>query len=207
VQKNVQKGVQNKLFRKAALERLSSPERLDQSIQVMRSRGWLALAALGLFLLAVVAWALFGNIPMFVEAQGILVANDSGQGAPLQVIIFMPVRLVGRIDSDMQAQVIPLTLSPDQYGYASGHVQSIERVPVKNTRLTAVLNTPNLQQALAPSGLAVEVHVTLDPGSGTDYQWSKAAAPADTMQPGVPVLVHLTIANQHPINLIFPSLR
>ena len=37
--------MQNKLFRKVALERLSSPEQLDQMMTVTSLRGWIALAA------------------------------------------------------------------------------------------------------------------------------------------------------------------
>jgi hypothetical protein len=61
------------IFRKEALERLSSPEQLDQLMQVTGPRGWIALAAVGLLLLAVLAWGLFGTIPVTVEGQGFLV--------------------------------------------------------------------------------------------------------------------------------------
>lgn len=48
----------NPLFRQTAIERLSSPERLDTLIQVTTVRAWLALAAM----LAVIAAALFWGI-------------------------------------------------------------------------------------------------------------------------------------------------
>ena len=38
------------IFRKVALERLSSPEQLDQLMQVTSPKGWLALAGLGALL-------------------------------------------------------------------------------------------------------------------------------------------------------------
>jgi HlyD family secretion protein len=76
------------IFRKVALERLSSPEQLDQMVQVTDPRGWLALAGLGALLLAAVGWGIWGSIPTEAQGDGILlrqggisdlVANASGQ--------------------------------------------------------------------------------------------------------------------------------
>ncbi|HYH45857.1 MAG TPA: NHLP bacteriocin system secretion protein [Thermoanaerobaculia bacterium] len=75
------------IYRKVALERLSSPEQLDQLIQVTRPRGWLALAALGGLLAAGLVWGIWGSIPTEAMGEGILlrggvselVAPGSGQ--------------------------------------------------------------------------------------------------------------------------------
>lgn len=76
------------IFRKVALERLSSPEQLDQMVQVTDPKGWLALTGLGALLLAAVLWGFWGSIPTEAQGSGILlrqggvsdlVANASGQ--------------------------------------------------------------------------------------------------------------------------------
>ncbi|HEY4591221.1 MAG TPA: NHLP bacteriocin system secretion protein [Thermoanaerobaculia bacterium] len=76
------------VFRKVSLERLSSPEQLDQMVQVTDPRGWIALAGLGALLLAAVAWGVWGSIPTEAQGDGILlrqggisdlVANAAGQ--------------------------------------------------------------------------------------------------------------------------------
>jgi len=65
------------IFRKASLERLSSPEQLDQLMQVTRPLGWFAL--LGCFILFGVAvfWGYRGEIPTKVYGQGILLRKGS----------------------------------------------------------------------------------------------------------------------------------
>lgn len=64
---------QSKIFRQEALERLSSPERLDQAIQLVKPQAWLSLSAMG-FLVAIGAlWSVFGKIPLTVTGQGILI--------------------------------------------------------------------------------------------------------------------------------------
>jgi HlyD family secretion protein len=60
------------IFRKVALERLSSPEQLDQLMQVTDSKGWLALGALGALILAALGWGVFGSIPTEATGEGIL---------------------------------------------------------------------------------------------------------------------------------------
>ncbi|MEH1881080.1 NHLP bacteriocin system secretion protein [Nostoc sp.] len=61
------------IFRKESLERLSSPERLDQLMQVVSPRSWLPLAALGLVVGVAVIWSIYGRIPITVEGQGVLI--------------------------------------------------------------------------------------------------------------------------------------
>lgn len=61
------------LYRKAALEKLASPERLDVLMQVTSPRGWLALYTMGGVLFAVLIWSVFGSIPTRVDGDGILI--------------------------------------------------------------------------------------------------------------------------------------
>ncbi|MEH2002626.1 MAG: NHLP bacteriocin system secretion protein [Nostoc sp.] len=61
------------IFRKESLERLSSPERLDQLMQVVSPRGWLPLVALGSIVGVAVIWSIYGRIPITVEGQGVLI--------------------------------------------------------------------------------------------------------------------------------------
>lgn len=63
-------------FRKKSLERLSSPEKLDQLMVVMGPKGWWWVYTLGSFILAVVIWSIFGRIPITVVGEGILVYSD-----------------------------------------------------------------------------------------------------------------------------------
>ncbi|WP_375498169.1 NHLP bacteriocin system secretion protein [uncultured Nostoc sp.] len=61
------------LFRKESLERLSSPERLDQLMQVVSPKSWLPLTALGSLVAVAVVWSVYGRIPITVEGQGVLI--------------------------------------------------------------------------------------------------------------------------------------
>ena len=60
-----------KIFRKVAMERLSSTENLDQVMRVVPAKGWIALACLFVFVASALMWACFGEITNQIEAQGV----------------------------------------------------------------------------------------------------------------------------------------
>jgi len=68
---------QSRLFRKVSLERLSSPEQLDQLMPVTTPSSWMGLAAALLFLATAVFWGMWGEVPSKVHGQGILIKKES----------------------------------------------------------------------------------------------------------------------------------
>lgn len=62
----------NELFRKEALDRLSSPEQLDRLMRVTSGRGWLALLAILLLVGIAGVWSVVGRVTTRIEGQGIL---------------------------------------------------------------------------------------------------------------------------------------
>jgi len=73
---------QRPLFRKVALDRLSSPEQLDQLTQVTSGKGWIALAAIGIVLITAVTWSVLSRIPEEVSGMGMLLKS----GGVLEVV-------------------------------------------------------------------------------------------------------------------------
>lgn len=63
----------NNLFRKESVERLSSPERLDQLMHVVDPKAWLPLASLGTLVVVALIWSVVGRIPITVAGQGVLI--------------------------------------------------------------------------------------------------------------------------------------
>jgi biotin carboxyl carrier protein len=61
------------VYRRIALDRLSSPEQLDQLMQVTRLRSWLALAGIGILLATTLAWSIFGTISTTIPGEGMLI--------------------------------------------------------------------------------------------------------------------------------------
>ena len=64
------------LFRKSALEKLSSPEQLDRTIVITPPAFWIALAGGAMIILGALLWGVMGRIPINVPASGIYVSGD-----------------------------------------------------------------------------------------------------------------------------------
>jgi len=60
------------IFRAKALERISSPENIDQLMQVVSPKDWLPLVVLGSLTVLAVVWSVTGRVPTTVSARGIL---------------------------------------------------------------------------------------------------------------------------------------
>jgi HlyD family secretion protein len=108
----------NNLFRKQALDHSSSPERLDQLMQVISPTKWLPLIGLGTLVAAGLAWSVLGRIPITVEGKGVLIFPSkvvgfdfpsSGQLQTLNVRVGDFVKkgqVLGTIDqNELQAQL------------------------------------------------------------------------------------------------------
>ncbi|MBF0226734.1 MAG: NHLP bacteriocin system secretion protein [Desulfobacterales bacterium] len=65
------------LFRKKALERISSPDQLDTLMQVTSPVGWIALISMGVIVFMIILWGLFGTINDKVYGQGILIKGGT----------------------------------------------------------------------------------------------------------------------------------
>jgi HlyD family secretion protein len=70
---------ENPLFRKAALDKLASPERLDVLMQVTSPMGWMALTTVAGILVGVIVWSIFGSIPERIDGQGVLLRGGANK--------------------------------------------------------------------------------------------------------------------------------
>lgn len=63
-------------FRKSALEKLSTPEKLDQLIKVTGSKAWVALITIGVVIITAIGWSVYGHIKTKLNAAGVLLGGD-----------------------------------------------------------------------------------------------------------------------------------
>ena len=66
----------SKLFSKAALDKLRSPEKLDMLLPITTPIGWMGLIAIAMLLCSVVLWSIFGSFTL--SAQGMGMVMDAG---------------------------------------------------------------------------------------------------------------------------------
>ena len=60
------------LYRKSALERISSPEQLDKVMKVTSPMSWFALLGITLVIIVTIVWSIVGTIPETITSKGIV---------------------------------------------------------------------------------------------------------------------------------------
>lgn len=69
----------NNIFRKTALDKISSPDQLDQVIVITPPSFWMSVIGIGGILITVLIWSIFGRIPVNVSANGIYMTENGIQ--------------------------------------------------------------------------------------------------------------------------------
>lgn len=101
------------LFRKSSVERVNSPEQLNEYIRVANPGVWLVLAAIVALLVGVVIWGVFGSVETTVETA--LVVKDGS------AVCYVSAEHASQLEAGM-------TVSSEN---GEGKVKSVAAVPVQ----------------------------------------------------------------------------
>lgn len=66
-------GKGKEIFRNKALDRISSPESLDQLMELVAPKDWIPLIVIGMLLVGVISWSIVGRLPSAVVGRAVLV--------------------------------------------------------------------------------------------------------------------------------------
>lgn len=140
---------QAQLFRKVALDRLSSPEQLDTVVKVVTLKSWIALTPfLGLLTLATL-WGIFGSIPTKVTGKCMLIQTgglrDVTAGSPGRITEMK----VGVGDTIVPGQTVALVSQPDlaeRIAAAQGRLAELRRQEAELQK--QIMNAQNLSKTL-----------------------------------------------------------
>lgn len=135
------------LYRKSALERLSSPDQLDKVLKVASPMSWLALLAVTAVIAIVVAWSIVGTIPETITASGMIVApvgtnavytDVTGTVSATYVTIGSEVYMGTPVMSITEPQGESITIVSDQVGTVSEVVATVGSNAKQNSELVRV---------------------------------------------------------------------
>ena len=182
------------LFRQESLERLSSPERLDELMTIVNLKTWLPLGTIGVLLGIGLIWSLVGRLPVTTSGRGVLVRNDTSAGELVALLQFDN-RYRGQFRPGMPVVLMPETLVVYNEPGLRAEVAKVLEPP--DLTLDQVRQTASLEAATAQQG-SLEVLTQLAP---MDH-----AMPPSTLVPGVEVEGRVTLEERAPIAFVFPFL-
>lgn len=186
-------------YRQTALDRLSSPEQLDQLLVATRPQGWLALAALLVLLASALVWASYGTVTTRITAQGVVIRGAPGSGAELGAVVFLPAAQAVQVETGMEARVALVFRRGS--GDLAGTVTEVGDSPVSSRTLARVVADERLVAELGRQGPLVRIGIELRPAP----EETGGAARALRIVDGTRVTARILVRREHPIELLVPA--
>lgn len=103
--------MENNIFRKKSLEKIASPDKIDDYLKVSTPSAWMVLAALFLAFFSVAAWCVFGNIPTKVSGVGVKCGEE--------ILCFVTVEDGYSVEPGMKVEILPGDSSDMVFGVVS----------------------------------------------------------------------------------------
>lgn len=194
---------QNDLFRKSALETVSSPEKLNRYIKIVTPGAALVLAGLLALLLGGIVWACFGSLPTTISASGALISTDQGSG-PTEALIMVDADTAAALSPGMSVQVSLHALPRDQYGYLAGTVARLSAYPASEAEVLALVRNAEQTRRLLSGDADYLAVVSLEPDAGAEngLHWSHGSGATQSVQAGMPCTALFLTEVRRPIDLI-----
>ena len=145
----------NNLFRKSSLERVSSPEQLDEYVKVTSPNLILIIIAIFSILFAGIVWIFNSDIPKYEKIPGIVITENGIK----KLYSFVDIGTSQKFKTGMQTRISPEYISAEEYGYINGKIESVGTKVVDEESITKFKNPSMIAQVL-PAYNCVEV-VTL----------------------------------------------
>lgn len=158
----------NNIFRKSSLERISSPEQLNEYVKITNPSVWYVILGLFSLLIAAGIWAFTGTIPQTVQMTGVAFTNEAQAD---KVYCYVTMSMSKRLSEGMKVQVSPDYAPREEYGYIFGKVESIGQKPVTEAEIINTFGSMQYVQEILPQGNVVEVIVGLESADGK-LKWS-----------------------------------
>ena len=188
------------VFRKSALERLSSPKQLDDYLRVNQPRGWLVMLAVLAMLTAAGFWAFLGTIPETASLHGIAFAPE---GSTPVVYGFVELKTARRLKPGMAVQVSPDDAPRDEYGFIYGKVTRVGQKPATDAELGAAFRSSDLDKDLLPKvRRPVLVEIELEQSDGR-LRWSNRTGAAVDFASGSDCSILVVTRQRSPYQLVF----
>lgn len=189
------------IFRQEALERLSSPEQLDQLMQIVSPRSWLPLITVGGLLGAAIVWGCEGRIPVTTSSHAILAYADEA-GKELVGVAHFPAGELAQIEPGMDVLLIPDVEGNRQ---AAGGIEG-KVAKISLPSVTTLDGVRQLENPEAPTTIEILIEPVPDPNSSSGYKWS---ASNFSMIPlaGMHATARITLEEKAPLWFVLPFLH
>ncbi len=170
--------MQNKLFKKSSVERFSSPEKLNDYIQVSNPSSWMVLGAALALVLGLLIWGFFGELTQSVTFTGVV---ENGM-----LHCFVDNGTASQLEAGMTVDIVPISQT-DTAEPTGGCVAYIADTPLSYEEASVGIEQDYLLAVLGISTWNMTVKVS----------------PAEPLLEGMVYSISVVTQTQRPIDLVF----
>ncbi len=184
---------ENELFRKTSLERVSSPEQLNEYIKITNPSLIAILVAIFAILSACGFWIFSGNIPKYVELNGVAVTKNVGEQ---DIYCYVPITTAKRLQEGMNVQISTEYAPREEYGFRNGTIKNVGEEIISLDYIEENFENPNIVVPVLPNGNYVEVVIS-------QGDWSSEKGESVEISDGSVCSLSVVVGEQKPYKLIF----
>lgn len=185
------------LFRKSSLEKVSSPEQLNEYIKVTNPSLIIILVTVFAMILSAMVWIFAGGLPKTVSLQGVVVGDSEGTH---KVYSYVSIGDSKRLSEGTEVQICPEYAPREEYGYINGKITSIGSEIVTSQYLNYKFENPQIILPLisAASKEANLIEIEMEMGD-----WSNENGRSIEIVDGTLCEISAIIGQTKPYELIF----
>ncbi|MDR1627703.1 MAG: hypothetical protein LBR79_02910 [Oscillospiraceae bacterium] len=184
------------LFRKSSLDRISSPEQLNEYIKITNPSLIGILIAIFTILIAGCIWIFTSRIPQSIDLIGI--ATTSYRDNSQKVYCYVPISTAKRLKQGMKVQISPDYAPREEYGYVEGKILFVGEDIIDAIYLRNKFENPDIVAPVLPNGNFVEVELNLG-------NWSNEKGKEIIISDGSTCLVTAVISQKNTFELMFKN--
>ena len=166
--------MENGIFRKKSLERISSPEQLNDYIKVSNPSIWIVLGAVIIFFIALFIWSVNGNITSQIDSTGVFEEIEG----EMYAFCYVPSSEVKneKIKTDMEVRLYDADDTSNSQSYLTGKVMAINpssetTSDIKKSFSDAWLSDKMVSNLKEGYGNLLSIRLVKDENSNDGYKW------------------------------------
>lgn len=147
--------------------------------------------------------------PGKIVSPGQTIATIEPPGRRLVAQVFVSARQGKMIQPGMVLEIVPTTVTREEYGFMSARVQEVGEYPVSAESMNSVINNPAVVQSAMKGGALVHVKGDLitDPSTRSGYRWSSFKGRSIAVTAGTVCSSEVIVKQDPPITLVIPTLK
>lgn len=137
-----------------------------------------------------------------------LIPERGGRPDRLVAYFFVPGETGTQVREGMAANLVPTSISPQEYGYMRGRVKQVSPLPVASDDLEELLRNRELVQQIMQSGVPIQMEVELERREdGKHYRWTASDGPTADLGHGTQLNGRIEIRRERLIVVVLPFLK